>query len=244
MSRNSALTWVVGSLWDQRHGEIFTRLETRFHTAELRARTLDDPRLLAAILQRCAFVYRPDEIARARPRFAESVALFRSLGRDDETARALAYWADAEIVSGELQTGASIARDALELAPEDIRMFLMNGLATCYLGLGDRARAGPAAREALTLAARAGHPVATACAILYLAALECTVDAENAARLLGYAEERLRALDWRLVGPDDAIREGARGRLEQQLAPDQFADLLAAGAAWSEEAAIANAARF
>ena len=42
MSRNSALTWVVGSLWDQRHGEIFTRLETRFHTAELRARTLDD----------------------------------------------------------------------------------------------------------------------------------------------------------------------------------------------------------
>ena len=120
----------------------------------------------------------------------------------------------------------------------------MNGLATCYLGLGDRARAGPAAREALTLAARAGHPVATACAILYLAALECTVDAENAARLLGYAEERLRALDWRLVGPDDAIREGARGRLEQQLTPDQFAHLLAAGAAWSEEAAVANAARF
>jgi DNA-binding FadR family transcriptional regulator len=42
ITRNSALAWVVGSLWDQRQGQIFARLESRFHTAELRARTLDD----------------------------------------------------------------------------------------------------------------------------------------------------------------------------------------------------------
>lgn len=50
ITRNSALAWVVGSLWDQRHGEIFTRLETRFHTAELRARTLEDHAAIIAAL--------------------------------------------------------------------------------------------------------------------------------------------------------------------------------------------------
>jgi DNA-binding FadR family transcriptional regulator len=49
-TRNSALAWVVGSLWDQRHGEIFTRLETRFQTAALRARPLDDHAAVIAAL--------------------------------------------------------------------------------------------------------------------------------------------------------------------------------------------------
>ena len=42
ITRNSALVWIVGALWDQRRSEIFTRLETRFHTAALRERTLED----------------------------------------------------------------------------------------------------------------------------------------------------------------------------------------------------------
>ncbi len=42
ITRNSALVWIVGALWDQRRSAIFTRLETRFHTAALRERTLED----------------------------------------------------------------------------------------------------------------------------------------------------------------------------------------------------------
>lgn len=50
ITRNSALAWIVGSLWDQRHGEIWTRLETRFHTPKLRARTLEDHAAVIAAL--------------------------------------------------------------------------------------------------------------------------------------------------------------------------------------------------
>lgn len=39
---NSALAWVVGTLWDQRHGDLWARIESHFHTPALRARTLLD----------------------------------------------------------------------------------------------------------------------------------------------------------------------------------------------------------
>jgi hypothetical protein len=53
------------------------------------ARRSGDRRLLAATLQRCALIYSSADIERARVQLAESVSLFRGLGRDDETARAL-----------------------------------------------------------------------------------------------------------------------------------------------------------
>ncbi|MEO8485090.1 MAG: FadR/GntR family transcriptional regulator [Betaproteobacteria bacterium] len=41
-TRNGALALVVQALWDQRRGDLWTRIESHFHTPELRARTLDD----------------------------------------------------------------------------------------------------------------------------------------------------------------------------------------------------------
>jgi len=49
-TRNGALGWIVGALWDQRRGELFTRLETRFHTAALRGKTIDDHAAIIAAL--------------------------------------------------------------------------------------------------------------------------------------------------------------------------------------------------
>lgn len=49
-TRNGALGWIVGALWDQRQGELWTRLETRFHTPALRARTLEDHGAIIAAL--------------------------------------------------------------------------------------------------------------------------------------------------------------------------------------------------
>jgi DNA-binding FadR family transcriptional regulator len=47
---NGALGWIVGALWDQRQGELWTRLETRFHTPALRSRALDDHGTIIASL--------------------------------------------------------------------------------------------------------------------------------------------------------------------------------------------------
>ena len=42
ITRNGALAQVVGALWDERRGELWTRIEKHFHTPELRARTIED----------------------------------------------------------------------------------------------------------------------------------------------------------------------------------------------------------
>lgn len=51
-SGNDALTLIVGILWDQRRGGLWTRLEGHFHTPELRAGTLDDHATIIAALER------------------------------------------------------------------------------------------------------------------------------------------------------------------------------------------------
>jgi DNA-binding FadR family transcriptional regulator len=42
ITRNGALAHVVAALWEQRGGELWTRIEKHFHTPELRARTIED----------------------------------------------------------------------------------------------------------------------------------------------------------------------------------------------------------
>ena len=54
--------------------------------------TSGDRRLLADTLRRCASSFSADGQDAVRALYAESVALFRALGRDDETARAFEWW--------------------------------------------------------------------------------------------------------------------------------------------------------
>ncbi|MBK7792528.1 MAG: FadR family transcriptional regulator [Betaproteobacteria bacterium] len=51
-SGNGALPLLVGTLWDQRRGSLWTRLESHFHTPALRASTLDDHAAIVAALER------------------------------------------------------------------------------------------------------------------------------------------------------------------------------------------------
>jgi hypothetical protein len=219
--------------------------EEALHTAEealAHARRLNDDRLLAATLQRCARVYEPREIALARRRFAQSVDIFRSLQRGDETARALAWWADVEADAGEFQAAVAIAGQALELAADDLRPYLVSTLASLYIALGD-ARAQTAARDALRLAVERKHPIVVPQAMLYLAATASDAESSDAAMLFGYAEARLRALDWTYVGPDAVVQEKLENALATSLQAEALRSLRAIGSAWSQQEAIANASR-
>ncbi len=51
MTGNSALVWIVGSMWDQRRSDLWRRTEAHFHTPELRAKTLLDHEAIVAALQ-------------------------------------------------------------------------------------------------------------------------------------------------------------------------------------------------
>jgi DNA-binding FadR family transcriptional regulator len=50
-TRNGALPSAVADLWDQRHGELWTRIEGHFHTPALRAKTLMDHEAIVAALE-------------------------------------------------------------------------------------------------------------------------------------------------------------------------------------------------
>jgi DNA-binding FadR family transcriptional regulator len=49
-TRNGALPSAVAGLWDQRRGELWTRIEDHFHTPALRAKTLTDHEAIVAAL--------------------------------------------------------------------------------------------------------------------------------------------------------------------------------------------------
>ena len=206
------------------------------------ARGLNDARLLAGTLQRCARVFKPSEIAHARRRFAESVDIFRSLDRGEETARAMVWWANAEADAGEFKTAVAISEQALALATEDLKLFLLSNLASLYVALGDD-RARTTARDALRLAVERNHPFVLPQAMLCLAALESRTDPGHAAMIFGYVEARSRVLEWELVGPDEFVRENLENALASALQNEESRSCRAIGAAWSEPEAIAHASR-
>jgi predicted ATPase len=207
------------------------------------ARRAGDRRLLAATLQRCALIYSSADIERARVQLAESVSLFRSLGRDDETARALDGWATAEARAGCFRRAIELAGEAAGCGSDHGRLHRQNIVASCALAMDDRACAAPAARDTLALAQASHHPTMLAYATAYLAALCRDDDPELAAHLLGYSEAQLEALG---VKPDvtDTLRvERLEDALRARLGEARTAELRAEGALWDQQRALAHAAR-
>ncbi len=181
-------------------------------------------------------------IESVRDLYRECVALFRSLGRDDETARALTWWGQAEAAAGNFGDAASRLLEARSLSGGDLAVHLALEVAACYLATGDRANAEPAAREALALAANLRHPLCTPWAISYVAALAAECDPIEAARLLGYAQAQFRAAGWNHVAHDRAIVERLLQTLGRALSAERLAELADEGAALTEDEAISAAA--
>jgi DNA-binding FadR family transcriptional regulator len=74
---NSTLTLTVEDLWDQRHGDLWTKLEQHFHTPALRKKTLaDHEAILAALVARDAAAARiamRRHLARVAEEFQRSI---------------------------------------------------------------------------------------------------------------------------------------------------------------------------
>jgi hypothetical protein len=61
-----------------------------------------------------------------------------------------------------------------------------------------------------------------------------------AARLAGFAEDRLRAADWQRPGYEQAITDGLFASLRQSLPEAELARLLEEGAKWNDNEAVAR----
>jgi predicted ATPase/class 3 adenylate cyclase len=206
------------------------------------ARRLGDRRLLGATLQRCASTFEPAEIQSARDYFLESLSIFRSLGRDDETARALEWWADAEIVVREYGKAIALLEEALTLGTLDLA-FVLTNITGCYLALGDARNATPLVHRALALVAKTDHPIVTPFVILYVAALGDPAQATEVARLFGYVRERLRVLGWVVEGPDRVIHDNLMTVVSRWLEGTELQNLLAEGSALTAHQAVTGAFR-
>ena len=206
------------------------------------ARRSGDQRLLAATLQRCASVFKPSEIERARPQFQECVALFRALGRVEDTSRALMFWAVAESEGGCFDKGIEVSQAALALDVEETRLYLTNNLACGGVASQRDAIALPAARDTLAMALSSGHATIAANAVVYLATLSIAVDPERSAKLLGYGAARRVALGYEIEDVDRIIDRRAMAALTEQFDTVELQALLGAGAAWTEDEATRVAA--
>jgi tetratricopeptide (TPR) repeat protein len=206
-----------------------------------KARASNDKRLLAATLQRCAMVSESTDLALTRERYREAIDIFELLGRDDEMARALFWWADAESESGNPQSAVEIASRALEFCPPDLRIYLTNGLGGWYVALGDRAKAVVMARESFRLAHEARQDVLALCAALYLVAFSVDERTVACAQFAGYLDAQLQRIDWKLAASDRAIASTLRERARTRLGDEPFAAAVLEGAGWTEERAAAFA---
>ncbi len=205
------------------------------------ARQTQDVRLLADVLRRCAVALAIDGAARVGATFAESVALFQGLGRDDDTVRALTWWGQWEAGAGNHRAAIERLLEAARLDTGDATMFYSVDIAGCYLALGDRKRAEPFARGALTAALKAGYAIGVALAILHLAVVVNESDPRKAARLAGYAARRFPELAWELEPLESALAYDLHAQLLDRIGETELNALLAEGAAWSEEQAVTHA---
>ncbi|MBV8498076.1 MAG: adenylate/guanylate cyclase domain-containing protein [Candidatus Eremiobacteraeota bacterium] len=210
--------------------------------ALLLARDSGDRRLLADTLRRCAQAFGGEGQDAVRERFDQSVALFRALGRDDETARALGWWSQWEAEVGDFRAAAELMHEAIRLDSRDAAtMFTASDAAGYWLAAGEFDRAHAAARQSLAAAVKGRHRVLTALSITYLAVIEGRRNPSRAARLMGYAGEELRAVEWQLVPYERELVDRLFERLYGTIEKSQVTRLLEEGAAWSEEQAVAQA---
>ncbi len=211
--------------------------------ALLLARESDDRRLLADVLRRCALCFSIDGKDRVRAAFGESVALFRSLGRDDDISRALTWWGKWEEEEAQNYPAAlELLLEAMRLDSGDsAAMFNAVDIASCYLAIGDPGRAEPFARRGLSAAAKAEYGLGLALAISYMAVIGCTRDARRSARLLGYAQARLREDGFELMPPDTTVIPALHDALRRQFDEPELTRLFGEGAGLSEDQAVADA---
>ena len=229
--------------------QVAVKLEERGETGASRAvardsiasaRRLGEPRLLARALHHGASSA-GDDLETARAMFRESVELFGSLGRGDETARALTWWAKYEAESGEFAAAIALCRRAEELADETLLPLVKIEMAGYSLARNDRAGAARTGKESLAAAVESDQPLIAALNFFYVGAAAVDSDPHAAAKLLGYAEAALEASDWKLTTYDAAIREAAWNALRAVLSSGELAELRHEGAGWEQHAAFAHA---
>lgn len=236
-------------LGDNEEGEIMLA------SALKEARAVGVRSVIADILQSIAVARsHVGDVAGARPLFAEALAMFRSIGAERVVSTIAGNLAEAEFHEGN-------AIEALRLENEALATYRafnhrlgaaisLSNIAAYLIALERYEDARLSARDGLA-AARAAHwEAGVAWGLQHLAALaalwppddkESTHgDRFRAARLLGYTEACLNGLEALRQYTEQQEYDKMLAALRDALGEDRLAKLMAEGATWSEDQAVAE----
>ena len=208
------------------------------------ARRLGDAGVLASVLGRCGNAFGPEHIDDARARYSEAADLLEKLGRSTDRSRILYWWADSEYRAGNFGRAAELIEAALPNAQADVKISATLMATAIYWALADGERAKPATRQALQLARESGEGIYVVWALSWAALLALEADADEAARLLGYAERQREIIGWSTDQFERKAWEDAHNTLRERLRAERCAELFAEGAAWDQDRALRAAANY
>ncbi|HLY01474.1 MAG TPA: adenylate/guanylate cyclase domain-containing protein [Candidatus Cybelea sp.] len=190
------------------------------------------------------------DVAGARSYYDEALQLYQGTGAEDSTIGVLRNLAEAEFLAGDPGTALDLAKKALAFDREtNNRLHIVNDLLNICAyeiasGWFDEATA--SGLEALTMAHGIGADVFAAIAFQHLAAVGALRDGQDrqrAARLFGYAEGRLAALQFRGGHTEQQEYDAALRALHAEFGAVEVAKLCEEGKHWNDERALAEAHR-
>ncbi len=200
-----------------------------------RARALNEPRILIAVLRRCAYSMPVDEIDQARTLFQEALDTARNIDDVDESCKLLQWWAGSEASAGAFDRAIQLDIEGLSCADVDTQMYIESDITGYAIASDAWDIADLHADRALQLAVAAQHPMLAALAAAYCAPLRAQINPAVAAAVFGYAMARLRALHFDGDHSEKVALLNARRRISEAIDAEELDAALESGASLTQQ---------
>lgn len=216
---------------------------------------LGRPRLTGMALESLAMArMTAGDVASARPLYARALSLFEAIGAEQSLSNVTANLAGAEFRGGDADTALRLATEAVvkyQALNNPREVLVLCNIAAYLVALGRLSEAREYAWKGLNLAVERQMEVQLTWALQHLAAVAAlrdyddeervTSDRRRAAQILGFVDARLAALDTPRKFTEQQERTALLAALCEGIGPDELSTLLAEGATWSDQQALAQA---
>ena len=221
--------------------------EAILHEAEAVLRPLGPTKFLIMLLTVLgALHFHAGQMEAARAATGEARDLARQLGARQLWDASTTNLAECDLAEGHLEAAIARGREAVVSCRASgsllILSYSLRNLSGYLIRAGDLAAGRATAREALRLAQSLGDPMKVTVSLEHLAlAAALEGDVATAARFTGYGDASHARLSQARQPHEQAARDIVQARLAAGLDAETRATLIAEGAAWSEDAAVAAA---
>lgn len=211
------------------------------------ARAVGVPSVVGDVLQSLAIARsHAGDVAGSRSLFAEALALFRSVGAERVCAHIAGNLAEAEFHEGNAEEALRLENEALATYRASNHKLgaaiSLSNIAAYLIALERYDDARTFAREGLGAARDVQWEAGVVWCLQHLAATAALRgDFLRGARLLGYADARLDAIEARRAYTEQQERDKTFSALHDALGQERLAPLMSEGAAWAEDRAAAEA---